>query len=88
MLNVKRSGTCSICCFTLRWYLRPPDDEFMANWPDSVMAFSHMRAVTGAPKQAEKASPYESMIVSSMAPSPRTVIKMPSSFFDRVLELH
>eukprot|EP00966_Prymnesium_polylepis_P312505 7221405-Prymnesium_polylepis.1 len=41
-----------------------------------------MRVVTGAPKQAEKASPYESKFVSSMALSPRTVTRMSSSFFE------
>eukprot|EP00966_Prymnesium_polylepis_P246426 5699423-Prymnesium_polylepis.1 len=39
-----------------------------------------MSVVTGAPKQAAKASPNASMFVSSTAPSPRTVTRMPSSF--------
>eukprot|EP00966_Prymnesium_polylepis_P206777 4790042-Prymnesium_polylepis.1 len=80
-LKVNISGTCSCSGFSLRWNLMPPDDVFSANCPDSVVAFSRRRVVTGAPKQAAKASPYASMLVSSIAPSPRIVIRMPSSFF-------
>eukprot|EP00966_Prymnesium_polylepis_P228801 5294751-Prymnesium_polylepis.1 len=58
----------------------PPDDEFSAYWPVSVMAFSRMSVVTRAPKQAAKASPNASMFVSLTAPSPRTVTRMSSSF--------
>eukprot|EP00966_Prymnesium_polylepis_P287608 6642941-Prymnesium_polylepis.1 len=63
------SGTWSSSGFIARWNLTPPDDMFCANWPVSVIAFSRISVVMDAPKQAAKASPYASMLVSSTAPS-------------------
>ena len=71
MLNDSMSGTWSCSGFSARWNLTPPDDVFEANWPVSVFAFSRISVVTGAPKQAAKASPTRRSAITSPAASVR-----------------